>query len=295
MFWPTSTLPVKAVTVPSSADVEPGADLRRRLVGPAAAAAGGPIPGPRPAGAGRGRRRPPPTAFRKSRRSRANGSGPAEQLVALGLDRRGPSGCDAHRSPPFIVPAACGSRRRSGDRSRSGRCSGPSPRRSARRSGRLARPSRAGGGDDHAGRAVAALEGVVVEERLLERVEVAVGGRQALDRRDRPAGDGPEPGRRRSGRRRRRRARCRRRTGPRRSRTWCRSGPARRGGRRASGRSGARRDPPGLAVDGQFQLVHRCLPIGLRWGTDDRHRTGSHPRNGTRRNADRADSGESAP
>ena len=51
----------------------------------------------------------------------------------------------------------------------------------------------ADGGHDHARRAVAALEGLLVEERLLDRVERALGG-QPLDGLDRLPGDAADRG-----------------------------------------------------------------------------------------------------
>ena len=86
---------------------------------------------------------------------------------------------------------------------------------------------------DLPGRAVAALEGVVVDEGLLHRMQRAVAAGETLDGRDRR---GPRPARPASGRTARagrRPARCRRRTGRGRSPSWCRSGRGARAAHRA--------------------------------------------------------------
>ena len=94
-----------------------------------------------------------------------------------------------------------------------------------RRPRRAASSSSADGRADLPGRAVAALEGVVLDERLLQRVQrVAVG--QALDRRDRRRRRGRPRAAGRRWRGGRRAAPCRRRTARGRSPSSRRSGPS---------------------------------------------------------------------
>ncbi len=92
-------------------------------------------------------------------------------------------------------------------------------------------------GHDEARGAVAALRGLLRDERRLDRIR-PLGRAEPLDRRDLAADGRADGRRRRSGRPGRRGGRCRRRTGRARTRTWSRSARGRSGGRRG----GASRD-----------------------------------------------------
>ena len=102
-----------------------------------------------------------------------------------------------------------------------------------------------------------AREGVLVDERLLHRVECAIGGRQPLDRRDRLA----HRGRLASGssaRAGRRRAWCRCRTGRVRSLSSLRSGRDARAWSQAGRCAG--RETVGVPIHSLGDRRHRCCP-----------------------------------
>ena len=121
-------------------------------------------------------------------------------------------------------------------------------------------------GDEHARRAEAALDTPGLEERALERAQIAVRG-QALDRRDGDARRSGARGTSTSSRAGRRSGPCRRRTRNRRSPPWCRSAPGRRAGRTAaSGRARSRRDTRSRSPERRGVLHRMALtaPRGAR-------------------------------
>ena len=250
MFWPISTLPVKTVTRAVLVDVEPGGEVLRELA--AAARAAGLL--------GRRRRRRRGEADERCRRRRAGGS--ARRSSVEPVERPGPRAARAPGRAPADRRPACTARLIvSGAHFAlfasvfAAACTavedpriGPAAADVAARA-RPTMSSALGLGfdlqqrdrrDDHPGRAVAALERLGLEERGLDGMEAAV-LREALDRDDllaRGLGDRRLAGRRRL---RRRAAPCTRRTGPRRTRTSCRSGRAGCGGPRGASRRAGRR------------------------------------------------------